>query len=275
VPVDALLLALAAAAVHAVWNLILAGSRDQEGTAVVALLVAVVVLIPAVIPTWRVEAEAWPFVAGSAVFETLYYGLLVWAYKRSELSLVYPLARGVGPILILLFGVAALGVETSAEQAAGVAVIAGGVLLVRGIRRRAHLGDTLIALAIAACICGYTTLDKYGVRHANPIAYLELVLLGPLAFYLVRVLARRGTAPIRDNFDVKAFVAGLAQFGGYLMVLAALRLAPAASVAAVRETSVLIATVLAAPLLKERVGPGRIAGAALIVTGIALLGFGS
>ena len=68
-------------------------------------MLAVVVLVPMVVPTWRVEADAWPFVAGSTAFETLYYGLLVWAYGRAELSLIYPLARGVGPILILLFGV--------------------------------------------------------------------------------------------------------------------------------------------------------------------------
>jgi uncharacterized membrane protein len=258
----ALALALAAAFLHAGWNLLLAGSRDTLAATGVAVISSVVVAAPIAAATWEVEAAALPYVAGSSALELAYFFLLAAAYTRSELSLVYPLARGGAPVLVLL-GAMALGRTPSAPEAAGVALVAVGILLVRGVG-----GSFGFGLAIAALIAGYTVVDNSGIEHASPVAYLELVLI-PVAIAALFV----GPARLRAALSPGPVLAGVAGFAAYALVLAALDLAPAAPVAAVRETSVVIAVALAAVLLREHVGPGRMAGAVVVTGGVAVLSF--
>ena len=258
-------LALAAAVLHACWNLLLAGSRDTQATTVLVLGLSVLAAAPFAALTWDVEREAVPYLAGSAALELVYFALLAAAYARAELSVVYPLARGGAPVFVLL-GAALLGVEPTASQVAGVLLVAAGVVLVRGLRGGDRVA-TAFGLVIALCIAGYTLVDNGGIEHASPIAYLELVLL-PVA--LAGVLAV-GPTRLRAAYRPVLLPAALAGFGAYALVLAALKLAPAAPVAAVRETSVVIAVALAGLVLRERVGPGRLAGAVLVAAGVAIL----
>src|SRR5690348_2028041 len=147
----ALALALAAAAIHALWNLLLARERETEAAAAVALLTSVIVFAPVAAATWRVQWAAVPYIAASAAFELAYYALLIAAYRRAEMSVVYPIARGTAPVLVLVVG-AAIGTATSAVQAAGVCLVAAGVLLVRGLPRARDRRAGGLALAVAACI---------------------------------------------------------------------------------------------------------------------------
>lgn len=269
-PGTALALALGAAFVHALWNVLLARARDPEAATAVALLVAIVAFaLPAAV-VWDVDERVWPYVAGSAALELVYFALLAAAYRRVELSLVYPVARGSAPVLVLVIAVAGLGVSTSWQQAAGVGLVAVGIVMVRGVRRETKPG-VAFGLTIGACIAGYTLIDKSGIRYATPISYLELTMVPPTIAYAAAVAVGKGVGALRAETNLASTVAGLATFGAYALVLAALRLAPAASVAAVRETSVIIATALAAAFLKERVGWGRMAGAVAVATGIGLL----
>jgi drug/metabolite transporter (DMT)-like permease len=272
VPASAFALALAAAFVHALWNLLVARARDPEAATVVALVAGVAAFAPVTVFVWDVEAEAWPYIAGTSAFHLLYFTLLAGAYRRAELSVVYPLARGVAPVLVLVFGVAALGVATSGWQAAGVCLVGAGVLLVRGLKRHEDRTGVLLGLATAVTIAGYTLIDNQGVEHANPIAYLEVATALAGLTYGAGVYAAKGGAAIRSEVNVLTALAGLAMFGAYALVLAALQLAAAAPVAAVRETSIVIATAGAAVVLGERFGPARIVGAVLVVAGLALLG---
>lgn len=265
-PADALALALAAAVLHAGWNLLLAGSRDILAATGVALIASIVFAAPLAAATWAVDAAAAPFIAGSAALETAYFFLLVGAYARSELSLVYPLARGGAPVIVLL-GALALGRLPSAGEAAGVLLVAIGVALVRGVRGRADRLGVALGLSIAAFIAAYTLVDNSGIEHASPIAYLELVLV-PVG---AAVFAATGWRRLRAALAWGPVLAGCAGFAAYALVLAALDRAKAAPVAAVRETSVVIAVVLAAPLLRESVGPARVAGSILVAGGVALL----
>jgi uncharacterized membrane protein len=273
-PATALALALTAAFVHACWNLLLAGARDSEAATAVAMVVAVVVFAPVAAATWRVDASAWPYIAASGTFQLAYFGLLARGYRHSALSLVYPLARGLAPVLVLAVGVIALGAGTSGQQVMGVLLVGSGVLVIRGPRRHVDARGVSFGVAIAMTIAAYTLVDKRGIAHASAIPYLEAVMIWPTAVYATVLSLRRGGRALRAELNASAAIAGVASFGAYVLVLLALRLASAASVAAVRETSVLIATALAAPLLRERVGPGRVAGAALVVAGIALVSLG-
>ena len=243
----------------------LAGTRDTLAATAVAVASSVAVAAPVAALTWDVQAAALPYAAGSSVLELVYFFALAAAYARSDMSLVYPVARGAAPVLVLLAALA-LGRLPRATEAAGVAVVAAGVLLVRG-RAAPDARGLALGLGIATVIAGYTVVDNAGIEHASPIAYLEIELVpvalaGLLAVPRHRLRAAFGTGPV---------LAGSAGFAAYALVLAALDRAPAAPVAAVRETSVVMAVALAAVFLKERVTPARVTGAAAVAGGVALL----
>jgi multidrug transporter EmrE-like cation transporter len=125
-PLSALLLALAAAFVHALWNLLLARARDPEAATAVALIVAVVVFAPVSVFVWGLEREVWPYLVVTSCLQLLYFSLLITAYRKAEVSVVYPVARGVAPTLVLLAGIVVLGYSTSWAQAAGVVLVGWG-----------------------------------------------------------------------------------------------------------------------------------------------------
>jgi uncharacterized membrane protein len=262
VPLSAVALALGAAFLHAGWNVLLAGSRDT-GAATAGLLIWGVALlaVPAAV-TGGVSAEAVPFIAASAALELVYFVLLARAYGGGELSVIYPIARGSAPVVVLVFGAIALSEDVPLGAAVGVLAIAAGVMLVGWPWRPAR--DLLFGLAIGAVIAAYTLVDSEAVEHADPIAYLCLVV-APSA--LVYPLVTR----TRPDLSARTALTAATTFGAFLMVLAAFRLAPAAPVAAVRETSVVIAALLAAVFLHEQVGPRRMAGALLVAAGVAAI----
>ena len=165
------MLALAAAFLHAGWNLLLARARDVQAATAVVLGISVVLFAPVAAVTWDVEWEVWPWALGSAAFELAYFALLAYAYERSELSVVYPVARGLAPVLVLAVGIA----SATAGEIAGVALVGAGVLLVRGLRQPEGRG-VLFGALIAVCIAGYTLLDNRGIEHASAFAYFELVI---------------------------------------------------------------------------------------------------
>jgi drug/metabolite transporter (DMT)-like permease len=270
-PTTALAFALTAAVLHALWNLLLARAPDVEAATVVALLTSELVFLPVVILKWHVEAAVWPWLVGSGLLELAYFALLASAYRRAPLSVVYPIARGGAPVLVLLVSVVVLGHATSVRQAAGVALVVLGILLVRGLTHPDPVGLAFGA-AIACCIAGYTLIDKHGIRYASPLPYLELSMALPSLAYASIVIRLRSAEAVRAAFGPAPVVAGIATFVAYGFVLAALSRASAASVAAVRETSVVVAAALAAVVLKEQVTRGRLAGAFAVVAGIVLLG---
>jgi drug/metabolite transporter (DMT)-like permease len=270
-PVSALALALGAAFLHAFWNLLLARAPNIEATTAVALIVGVVAFAPVAAIAWHAESQVWPYLAVTSLLQLTYFVFLTAAYTRVDLSFVYPIARGSAPVIVLIVAVAVLGEAASPAQVTGVLVITAGVLLVRGVGGHATLGDLALALAVGSCIAAYTLVDSRGIQYASPIVYQELSMIPAAVGFLLLTLRRQGRGAVRGAVGGASVAAGLATFGAYILVLAALARAPAASVAAVRETSVVIATVLAVPLLHERVRPARLAGAALVVLGVVVL----
>jgi uncharacterized membrane protein len=271
-PASALALALGAAFLHAFWNLVLARAPDIEAATAVALIAGIVAFAPVTALAWDAEPEVWPYLVVTSLLQLTYFVLLTTAYSRADLSFVYPISRGSAPVIVLVGGIVLLGETASAAQVGGVLLVAAGVLLVRGVRGRATAGDLALALAIGVCIASYTLLDKRGIQYASPVVYQELSMILATAGFLALTLRRRGGRAVRNAVGPASIAAGLATFGAYILVLAALARAPAAPVAAVRETSVVIATALAVPVLHERVGAARLAGAVLVVVGVVLLG---
>jgi drug/metabolite transporter (DMT)-like permease len=232
------------------------------------LLLSIVAGAPFAIVFWRLDSDVWPFLLAGSLLQLLYYLLLAYAYTHGELSVVYPVARGLAPVFVLVGAVLVTGAGTTPKQVAGVLLVAVGILLVRG----AHRGKgVVVAVTIACIIAAYTVVDKHGVVHASPVAYLELMTMFSGFAYTAVVVARRGTSVLRAELSWRAAVAGIGTFAAYGAVLGALQLASAASVAAVRESGVLVATALAAIFLRERVTAWRAGGAVLVVAGIVLL----
>jgi len=269
VPVDAFALALAAAVVHALWNMLTARAVESQVAAGVALAIGAVAFAPVAALTWDVRAGAVPYIVASSALELAYLAMLATAYQRAPLSVVYPVARGTAPVLVLAISVLVLGASLPAAAIGGVLTVGTGVVLVRGSSRGAR--GTVLGLGVAVCIAGYTLVDKAGLDHASAIAYLDLVMLPTAAIYLAVAAALRGPRALVAELRGPTVLAGLGMFGAYALALAALARAEAAPVAAVRESSVVIATALAAVVLHERVERRRWAGAVLVVAGVAAI----
>ena len=270
-PPLAFTLALAAAVLHAFWNILLARARDPESATAIALLAAVIVFAPVMVLRFDAEWAVWPFIVATSMLQLLYFALLATAYRKAELSFVYPVARGVAPAVVLVVSVLVLGHGTSTAQVAGVLLVGVGVLLVRGLKKPPDPQALWFALGIACVIASYTLLDKRGITHASPITYLELSMIPAALGYAGATMVVKGRARVRAELGWSSVVAGVASFAAYALVLAALARASAASVAAVRETSVVMATAFAAVALHEQVSRWRVAGSVVVVAGIALL----
>lgn len=270
-PIEALLLALAAAFLHAVWNLVLVRAPDTHAAIAVVMLIGGAALLPLATLDWRLEAEALPWIGASSVAELAYFALLATAYGRSDMSITYPIARGSSPVFVLFGGLVLLGIPITGGQVAGVLLVGVGVLLVRDVRRAAGRREVGLALAIGVAIATYTLLDRQGIAHADPLSYGGLVILLPGVVYALMVARRGGWqrlwAAASRAVVICGFLAGLA----YAAVLAALAVAPPAAVAVVRETSVIMAAVMATLLLGERIRPSRWAGSLVVVVGVAFV----
>ena len=186
---------------------------------------------------------------------------------------MYPIARGLAPVLVLLVGVAALGTGATRREAVGVCArrARDAARAAGSVASETSLGARSL-LTIASSIAAYTLVDNRASAYANPIIYLELGMAagGARRAPLVARSRPEGRGSASAARPIPA-LAGILSFAAYALVLAALQRAPAASVAAVRETSVLIVALLAGRTLGERVSPGRLAGAALVVVGVAFI----
>lgn len=269
-PATALVLVLSAAVIHAGWNTLLAGARDSRASTNLALLFGSIVLVPVAAVTWHVEAEALWFLIPSALLEIAYVLLLGAAYDHAELSLVYPIARGVSPVTALVLSFA-VGGHPGPLGAVGAVLVGVGVFALRGLGRRG-LAFGLSLGMIVGCV---TLIDHEGVQHAATFPYL-LIVTAPSAVVAVgRELARGRSETLRSEVTWRTALAGIGFCTTYTLILAALRLAPAASVAAVRETSIVVAVVLGALVLREPVTRRRLTAACIVAAGAALAALGA
>ena len=270
---------LVGALLHASWNaLVKAGADKALDTALMNLIGGVLALPLIAVAGWP-AATAWPWLLASAAIHVLYYTLLTAAYRHGELALTYPLMRGVAPLLVALGSAGLFGEALSTGSWAGVLAVSGGVLVLGLSRHGLESGRAVVlALANAVVIAGYTVVDGHGVRASgNAVGYVATVfVLNALPFGAV-VLAQRGWRAAARHARERAPLTALgaaASLGSYGIALWAMTRAPVASVAALRETSVLFAALIGAWHLHERFTPRRVLGTAAILAGVAALRLG-
>ena len=278
----AVALALAAAALHGTWNLLIKVSGDPIAAFRRATLTAAVAATIPLIPAWLLLGRPGldPAAAGlcliSSVLETTYLWLLSTAYRRGELSAVYPIARGSAPLLSVFIGLAVLGERLTSPQLVGVALLLVGILAVT--LSQASGRATVPALLTGVAIAAYTAVDRVGVRLTTPwlYAWLLFTLMAlelPISIWVasaLRLFRRPPTAPVPSWRQ--ASLIGTFMWAGYFLVLWALTLAPLAVVAPVRETAVVAVAVWGVWRLGERGGATmKVSGAVATLAGVALL----
>ena len=279
---------LCGAMLHASWNALIKSGNDKAlDTALVHSLGALIAL-PFMLWFGPPPRAAWPFIAASLFIHIAYYVALVGAYQHGELGLTYPIMRGFAPLLVALASGAFIGEAPTPVAWLGIAGITLGVALV-GL---AHPGEALhhrkalmFAFANAAIIAIYTIVDGRGVRASvvddfGALRYVLMLFVLDGIAYPSFVWLRRSAAGrraiiryARQRWPVAA-LGGAASIGSYAIALWAMTRAPVASVAALRETSVLFAALLGTLLLKERFGVQRAVGTSVIVGGVMALRFG-
>ena len=289
----ALALVFAAALMHALWNVV---AKRTGGDARFALIAAILLLVvwsplgvwagwPAVGRWGLVE---WSVLLASAIVHVVYFTTLLRGYRLADLTVVYPLARGTGPLLSSLGAILWLGERLSAVAAAGVAGVVIGVFFIAGgpglwakahdtqQRSRVRAGIVWGALT-GACIAGYTLIDGYAVKVLliSPILVDYVGNLFRVPFLLPAALRDRGgfVDVWRAQWRSALVVAVLGPLG-YVLVLYAMQLAPLSHVAPAREVSMLFAALIGGRLLGESDRATRLIGAACIAGGVAALALG-
>ena len=285
---QALALVIAGASLHAVWNLV--AKRASGGLAFVWLYgwVSLALFLP--IALWTTHAAplalglaAWIAIVASGVLHVVYALVLQRGYRVADLSLVYPLARGTGPLFAVLGAVLLLGNRPAPWGWMGIAAILAGIFLMAGgglLRRLGAGTDPTLARGLGwgaltgLFIAAYTLVDGWAI---------QVLGLAPLAYYALGLAVRSAVlAPwaLRDRAGLavewrrnrgRIVAVGVLSPLAYLLVLTALQLAPLAYVAPAREVSMMIGLLLGAFWLRERVTPARIAGCVLMLGGVALL----
>jgi drug/metabolite transporter (DMT)-like permease len=267
---------LAAAVLHAGWNALLKGTGDRLATVVlldltgVALAALALPLVPAPAPASR------GLLALSVVLHLGYELLLLLAYRAGDLSQVYPLARGTAPLLVAGYAGLVLGERLAPVQLLGLAGVCAGLLaLVEVGRGPARPGAAVgPALATGVLIAAYTVADGLGVRRsgtvAGYVAWLFLLHGLPIPLGALAVRGRGLAARLRGHLGV-GMAAGALSVAAYGLVLWAQRRGALAVVAALRETSVLVAALIGSLVFGERFGRRRVLAAALLAAGIVAL----
>jgi phosphonate utilization associated putative membrane protein len=279
---------LCGALLHALWNALVKSAGDKTLDTALVHLMGALVALPFALWAGLPAPAAWPFVGASAVIHIGYYVALAGAYQNGELGTTYPIMRGVAPLLVALGSAAVVGEAPSAPTWAGVLGITLGVTLVGLAHPGAalHHGKALaFAFANAAIIALYTFVDGLGVRtelRAGGEVWRYVLWLFALdgTAYALLVWRRRSPAERARALAYAharwplAALGGTASIGSYAIALWAMTRAPVASIAALRETSVLFAALLGTWVLKERFGAQRALGALVIVGGVIALRVG-
>jgi len=268
---------LLAAVLHAGWNSALKVGLDRVSAAVLLALVQAMIAIPLLPFVPRPSVNALPWILASAALHVGYKLCLVQAYARSDLSVAYPLARGSAPLIVAAWSLLFLGAAFPPRSLAAILVISSGVLLLaaKGRPEGRMSGRALFwALGTAGFTAGYTLVDGTGARIAGTASgYILWMVIGDAVGTAAFAALLRGCAAFPALLRVwrTGLAAGAMSLASYWIAIWAFTQAPIALVAALRESSILFATVIAALALRERVTRWRWLSAGAIACGVVLM----
>jgi drug/metabolite transporter (DMT)-like permease len=292
-PLSALGLVILAGFIHASWNIAAKKAGGDIRFAAFSALVMMVVWAPVglwlgwqQVPRWN--ATAWIFVATSGVLHVLYFVVLLRGYRKADLTVVYPVARGSGPLMSSMVAIAFLGEQISALGFAAIGAVVLGVFLIAGgpgLLRNAHSPEhrqrvrkgVVYGLVTGLFIASYTVVDGYAVKVLllSPILVDYFGNFVRLVFMLPSVLRDRAAALLLWQQQKRyALIVGIVSPVSYVLVLYAMQTAPLSHVAPAREVSMLFAALMGGHLLGEGDRMARLAGAVCIAAGVMSLALG-
>ena len=262
---------------------------DPEVFAWLMLVVGSILLAPVGLALLWYNSMDFPglwFLLASVVLHVFYFILLARGYTTGDLSLVYPVARGMGPMLVPVLAVILLGEIVETMAIVGIAAIVGGIYTISWwgnfhqvlrspllfLRSAGMRYAVLTGLTIAV----YSIVDKEGVGHIQPLLYIYFMFIGTVALLAPYILANKGMETVKAEWRANAVpitVSGLLAFAAYGLVLTAFSLSRVSYVAPAREVGIVIGVLMGIFLLKEPFGRGRLLGSGLIVGGLVLIAF--
>ena len=265
---------------HAAWNAMMKASGDRFLTLTTVIGVGAVICVPVAFIVAAPAAASWPYLAASFVVHQAYFALLIQAYRFGDLSQVYPLARGLGPLLVTGLAIIVAGEWPGTFAAVGIVLVSGGIasLSFAGrVKRDQDSRAVFYAAATGVVIALYTLADGLGVRSSgSSLGYIAwLFSTTPIPMLLGAVIFRRGDLrPFLKKEWRPSVGGGMLALASYGLGIYALGQGAMGHVAALRETSVLFGALIGALRFKEPFGPKRIAAAAAIMAGLVLLQIG-
>ncbi len=271
---------LAAAAMHAIWNALVKAQGDRFASITLTSLGMTLSAAPFLFFVEVPEARVWPWIVASVVIHIGYRLFLIRAYDHGDLAQTYPLARGTAPLITAVGGIFVLSEIPSGLAMLGILLLSLGTLLMslRGghvaVPNRAAVG---YALTTSLCIAGYTLSDGSGVRlaaSAESYATWLFVCDGLCAVAIGFVYRGRKLLVASGGEWTSGIVAGFLSAAAYAIAMWAMTKAPVASVASLRETSILFAMLISVLALGERMTGWRGAAALSIVLGVIALRMG-
>ena len=275
---------LVAAMMHATWNTLMKSAPDKNLETALANFSTSLVAIPFLLIYGLPEPETYIYIFLSLVLHVIYFYTVASAYRYGDLNMAYPIMRGVAPILTLIIGGLLFEEATHAWMVVGIVLICLGVVLL-GFNKSPstvnHQKTLLFALGNAVIIAAYTLVDGQGARLANQVwSYVGMLLfLNGYVFPAILFWQRKNSFTRTQTLQyiqargIHALIGGSCVMGSYSIVLWAMTQAPIATVAAVRETSVLFAFMFAVVFLKEPLYPLRIVGMLGVCCGVVLIRF--
>lgn len=280
----ALLLVLAAAVAHSGWNALAKRAHDPLLFLWSSVSLASLGLMP--LGVWALAREGWGpggagFVLATVVIHAVYFYALGRAYATGDLSLVYPVARGLGVALVPPLAFLFLDERLSFVGALGIALVVAGIAAMQAVAggpsraarrsgRDARVAGLRWAILTGLTIAAYSVVDKAGVARVHPLGYISLMGVGMSLLLAPFVLQRRADLVREWRVNGRAIaLASTMNLTSYLLVLFAFRLSKAGYVVAVRETSIVLSVLIGSVLMREgHIGP-RLAGAAVVLGGVA------
>jgi uncharacterized membrane protein len=285
-------LVLVSAGLHVAWNVRLKTAGDPLRAATVGLLAASVGIVPAGVATWwlagrpSLPPEGVALGLASGVLEAVYFVLLSAAYRRGDLSVVYPIARGTAPLLAVAIGVGLFGERLGVAGSLGVAALLVGFLLLQQPWRafRGHRGfdpSVAFALATGVTIATYSAVDRVGTRLIDPLTYAAILWVTGAILLVLWIRFEGGGGLFAGSREQlrSAVIGGWLTLAAYLLILWALSVAPLSGVAPLRESAAVFAAAWGSVRLGEATDRTdtfrRVGASALIVAGAVLLAVGA
>jgi drug/metabolite transporter (DMT)-like permease len=279
-PISALILLFFSASMHAVWNFLLKSSEEKYIAMGWQVILSGAFSMVFIFFTGLPPRSMWGFAFTSMILEAIYFILLCMAYTDHDFSLVYPIARGAAPALLVLWSAIFLREELTAGGYIGLALITGGMMVIGGTTllhnksEKPHLRGILTALSIAFIISIYTFIDGTAVKHGPALPYgLSMFVMVP--FVTTPYLARQyGWSRFMDMWMEKRgylLLGGILGLVAYMLALFAYTFAPLSYSGAIREVSAVIGAFLGWRFLKEELGGIRVLGSAIVFTGVMVI----